>query len=115
MVGDDFSKLILNVFRIDGLTTDTAEGVGGLVELALLDPETRRLGEESKTSGKDDSPQELNSDGDTVRTSITAVLGGIHDAVGKQDTNGDAELVASNNSTTDLLGGDLRHVKNDNG
>lgn len=115
VVGNDLSKLVLDVLRVDGLATDTAESGGSLVELSLLDVETRGLGEESKTGGEDDGPQELDGDRDTVRSSIAAVLGGVDDAVGEQNTDGDAELVTSNNGTTDLLGGDLGHVQNDDG
>lgn len=115
MVGDDLGKLVLDVLRVDRLATDTAKGGGSLVELSLLDPETGGLGEESKADGEDDGPQELDGDGDTVGSSIATALGGVDHAVGEQDTDGDAELVTSNNGTTDLLGGNLRHVQNDNG
>lgn len=66
VVGNDLSKFILNVFRVEWLATNTAKGTGSFVELALLDPVTGRLGEQSKTSGQDDSPQELDCDRDTV-------------------------------------------------
>ena len=115
MVGDDLSELILNVLGIGRLATDASERIGGLVELALLDVETRRFGEESKTSGEDDGPEELDGDRDTVGASVTAVLGGVDNAVGKQDTDGDAELVSSNDGTTDLLGSNLGHVQDDDG
>lgn len=94
MVGNDFSEFILDVFRVEGLATNTTKRYGGFVELALLDPVTWRLGQKSKTSAEDESPQELDGDGDTVRASIAAVLSRIDDTVGEQDTNGDAELVA---------------------
>lgn len=93
MVGNDLSKFILNVLGVGGLTTDTAESIGSLVELSLLDPETGRLGQKSKTDSEDDSPQELDGNRDTVGTGIAAFLGRVDDAVGEQDTNGDAELV----------------------
>lgn len=115
VVGDDLSELILNVLGIGRLATDASERIGGLVELALLDVETRRFGEESKTSGEDDGPEELDGDRDTVGASVTAVLGGVDNAVGKQDTDGDAELVSSNDGTTDLLGSNLGHVQDDDG
>lgn len=113
VVGNDLSKFILDVLGVDRLATDTSKSSGSLVELALLDEVTGGLREKSKTSGKDDSPEELDRNGDTVRSSITAVLGRVDDAVGNQDTDGDAELVTSNDGTTDLLGGDLRHVPED--
>jgi hypothetical protein len=58
----------------------------------------------------------LNGNWDTVGASVTTVLGGVDNAVGEQDTDGNAELVSSNNGTTDLLGSDFRHVEdNDSG
>ena len=94
MVGDDLSKLVLNVLRVKRLTTDATKSGSGLVQLALLHVVTRRLGQESKTNREDDSPEKLNSDGDTVGASVAAVLCGVYDAVGEQDANGNAELVA---------------------
>lgn len=110
VVGDDLGKFILDVLGVEGLATHAAESVGSLVELAFLDPVTRRLGQQSKTNGQDDSPKKLHGDGDTVGSSVAAVLGGVYNAVGKQNTDGDAELIASDNGTTDLAGSDLRHV-----
>ena len=110
VVGNDLSKLVLNVFGVERLATDTAKRCGSLVELALLDPVTGRLRKQSKTSTEDESPQELHSDRDTVGTSVASVLGGVDDAVGKQDTDGDAELITSNNGTTNLLRSDFRHI-----
>jgi hypothetical protein len=110
VVGNDLGQLILDVLGVNRLSTDNGESFGGLVELALLDEITRRFREKSKTCGENDSPEELNSDRDTVRAGIATVLSGIGDASRKQDTDGDAELVTSNDSTTDLLGGNLGHV-----
>jgi hypothetical protein len=115
VVGNDLSKLILDVLGVERLATDAAKSVGSLVELALLDPVTGRLGEESKTNGEDDGPEELDANGDTVGASVATVLGCVHNAVGDEDTNSDAELVTSNDSTANLLGGNLGHVQNDNG
>ena len=93
VVGNDLSEFILNVLGVGGLTTDTAKSVGSLVKLSLLDPESGRFGQKSKTDSEDDSPQELDGNRDTVRTGITAFLSRVDDAVGEQDTNGNAELV----------------------
>lgn len=110
VVGDNLGKLILNVLRVQRLTTDATESGSSLVELALLDPVTGRLGQQSKTDGENDSPEELDSDRDTVGASVAAVLGSVNNAVGEQNTDGNAELVASNDGTANLLGSDLRHV-----
>jgi len=115
VVGNDLSKFILDVLRVKGLATDTAKSVSSLVKLALLDPVTGGLREERKTDGENDGPEELDGDGDTVRASIATVLGGVYNAVGDEDTNGNTELVSSNDGTANLLGSNLGHVQDDNG
>lgn len=115
VVGDDLGELVLDVVGVNWLATNGCEGLGGELELALLDEETGRLGQEEETSREDDGPQELHGDGDTVRSGIIAVLGGVDNAVGEEDTDGDAELVTGHEGTADLLGRDLGHVQNDDG
>lgn len=58
-VGDNLGELELDVVRRRGLAAETDEGVARLVELAALDVETRRVGEEEETDSKDDGPGEL--------------------------------------------------------
>ena len=93
MVGNDLGKLILDVLRVESLATDAAQGVGSLVELALLDVVTRRLWQKSQTNRENDGPEELDGDRDTLRAGIAAVLGSVDDAVGEQNTDGNAELI----------------------
>ena len=93
MVGDNLSKLILDVLGVHGLTTDTGKSGGSLVKLALLDPESWRFRQKRKANSKNDGPEKLDGNGNSVRSSVTAFLGRVDDAVGKQDTNGDAKLV----------------------
>ncbi len=52
---------------------------------------------------------------DTVGARVVAVLGSVDDAVGEQDTDGDAKLITSNERSTDLLGCDFGHVEDDDG
>jgi hypothetical protein len=66
VVGNDLSKFILDVLRVEGLATHTAKGTGSLVKLSFLDPESGRFRQKSKTDGEDDSPQELDGNWDTV-------------------------------------------------
>lgn len=115
VVGNDLSELVLDVVGVNCLATNRSEGLGGALELALLDEETGRLRQEEETSREDDGPQELHGDGDTVGSGIITVLGGVDHAVGEQDTDGDAELVTGHEGTADLLGRDLGHVQNDDG
>ncbi len=101
MVGNDLSQLILNVVGIDWLPTDSGQGFGGSLELALLDKVSRRLREDEETNGEDDSPEELDSDWDSIRAGIVAVLSGVDNTIGQQDTDGYTELIPCHHSTTD--------------
>jgi hypothetical protein len=85
-----------------GLATDTSQGVHGSGNVALLDEVTGRVGKEEQTTAENQSPGELNGNGNAVRAGVIAVLGGVNDDRGKQDTNGDAELVSGDEGTTDL-------------
>ena len=115
VVGNDLSELILDVVGVLLLAADGGESLSGLLELSLLYEETWRLWKEEETDGENDSPKELDGDWDSVGSGIITVLGGVDDAVGEQDTDGNAELVTGDESTADLLWSDLRHVKNDDG
>ena len=115
VVGDDLSELVLDVVGVNILATNGGEGLGSVFEPALLDVETGRLGQEEEASREDDGPQELHGDGDTVRSSVITVLGGVDNAVGEENTDGDAELVTRHEGTANLLRSDLGHVQNDDG
>ena len=121
LVGNDLSKLEVNhgteVLSIRAGRVNTAnlhQRLPGLVGLSTLDEVTGRVRQGGNTSGKDDTPGELDTNRNAVFTSVTTVLDCVVDAGGKQKTDGDAELVTRNERTTDLLGADLGHVKNDN-
>ena len=60
-------------------------------------------------------PEELDSNGDPVRTSVGPVLGCVNDATGQEETNSDTELVAGYDSSSDLSGSNFGHVENDDG
>jgi hypothetical protein len=137
LVGDNLSKLTLDVNRVLRLTTDARERVDSTGNVALLDVVTRRVREEHETASEDQSPGELDSNRDAVGTGVIAALGSVDDARGEEDTNGNAELVTSNESATDLARAlksislvpssrvrtpdmiwgtyNLRHVENDDG
>ena len=57
----------------------------------------------------------LDGNRDTVATAVGTVLGGVDNARSEQETDGDAELVAGHDSATDLAGGNLGHVQDDDG
>jgi hypothetical protein len=102
LVGDDLSKLDLDVLRVLGLATKARQRIGGLEEVAALDEVTRRVGKKHETTAKDQSPSELDGNGNAVSTSVVAALGSVDDNRSQHDTNGDAELVTSDQGTTDL-------------
>lgn len=114
-VGIDLVELLLDEVGILGLVTDAGKGSTSLVLLALADEETRGLGEEEETSSEDQSPEQLESDGDAVGTRVGAVLGTVVDAGSQHESDGDAELVAGDDGTANLAGSDLRHVQDDDG
>jgi hypothetical protein len=114
VVGNDFSQLLSDILRIFRLSTDRSESLCSLLVLALLDKVTRRFWQEEDTNTEDQGPQELDSNRDTVWSTVHTVLGGVDNDRGEKDTDGDAELVASDESTTNLSGTDLRHVQDNN-
>lgn len=104
LVGNNLSDFGFDVFRITGLATKFAKSSDSIIDTALLDVVTRRVGKEQETDTKNNSPDVLKSNGNTVGSGVVAVLGTIDDARGQQQTNGNAELVATNESATDCLG-----------
>ena len=115
VVGDNLRQFGADELRIAGLVTDTAKSLGGTGQIALLDEVTRRLGQEKETGTKDESPGDLDTDGDAVGAGVGAVLGGVVDAGSQHQTNGDAELVTRNDGATDLAGRNLGHVQDNDG
>ena len=107
MVGNDFSELVLNKVRVGRLSSDDTEGSSGGIDSASLDVPTRRLGKEEETRSENQGPEELDTDWDSVRARVESVLAGVDDTVGQEDTDGDAELVARDDGTSDLSRGNL--------
>lgn len=111
VVCDDFLEFGIDEGRVL-LATDTQERLTSAVDTAALDKVSGRLGKKEETESENHGPQELDGDGDTVRTRVHAVLGGIVDARGEEETNGDTELVATDKSATDFTRSNLGHVEN---
>ena len=84
VVGGDLSQLGLDSGVIDIETSQLGERASGLFVLALLDVESRGLGKNEQTTEQDDCPGELNSERNTVTSSVLTVLGGIANDRGKQ-------------------------------
>lgn len=111
VVGNDLSKLILNIFGFDRLATNRGKGLCCVIEPVFLDIVTRRLGEEEQSESKNESPDELDADRDAVGSGVIPVLGAVDSSVGNQNTDGDAELVSGDEGTANFAGSDLRHVQ----
>jgi hypothetical protein len=114
-VGDNLSKLELDVLGVSGLTTEPSEHLSSLLDVSVLNIEPGGIGKEEQSDTKDKTPSELDTDGDPVGTAIVAPLGGVGDARGEEDTDGDTELVARDEGTSNFTGADLGHVQNDDG
>lgn len=115
VVGLDLVQLELNVLRVGRLATDAGESLASSLLVVLADEETGGLGQEEETSSENQSPEHLQSNGNTVGAGVSAVLGSVVNARGQHETDGDAELVAGDDGTTDLAGSNLGHVQNDDG
>lgn len=115
VVGSDLSQLLDKGRVVNIKTAKGRKRLGGLFWVALLDEPTRSLGKPDATSEEDNGPCELDSNRNAVRTSVLPVLGSVVDDGSKQKTNGNGKLVATNNSTTNPLGGSLGLVERNGG
>ena len=66
VVGNDFSKLLLDESRVDILSTNIGKSLHGLLNLALLDEVTWGFWEEKESNTENDSPEKLDSNWNTV-------------------------------------------------
>ena len=73
-VGNDFGQLDLDIFRIFGLPTKSAERIRSIVKSSTLNEVTRRVWQEEQATSKDKTPRELYANRDTVRASVGTVL-----------------------------------------
>jgi len=112
-VGYNLGELELDVLGVLWLTTETGKDITSSLDAASLDKVSWRVWEEEDSGCENDTPCELNSDGNSVRARVGTVLGEVVDDGCQHDTNGDAELVARDEGTTDFSGADLGHVEND--
>lgn len=94
-------------------TVQLGHGGTGLVDAAVAEVKTRRLGEESHTTTEDDGEQEGQTESDTPLGSTLQGVGTQVDEVGQEDTEGDEQLVATDHGTTDVTGGTLTLVHGD--
>lgn len=125
VIGDDLRKLILDILRINWLSTDGSKSLSSVLELSFLDKISWGFRKDEQTDAQYHCPQELNGYGNSVRSAIIAVLGSIdntvrdqdpffvsamHRQIGKYIPNRNTKLVAGHKRTADLFRGDFRHV-----
>lgn len=103
-VGDDFSNFSLDVVRLGWLASEPGKSGASSLDVSSFDEVSGRVWQQHETATEDESPGELNGNGNAVLASVSSVLGGIDDACCEQETDCDAELVASDQSTSDPLG-----------
>lgn len=115
MVGSDLAKLFDDSRVLDIESPQAGKRPGGFLGFALLDEVTRGLGEDKHSSDEDDGPCELDGNGNAVGARVVAVLGGVADDGSEEQTDGDGELVATDDSTTNPLGRSLGLVEGDEG
>lgn len=83
----DLGVLLSDNVRVGRGLQDTGEGALRSLILAGGDEVTGRFREASETTGEDDGPGELNTDGDGPRSLVVAVLGGVDDDGGDEETD----------------------------
>lgn len=77
LVGHDLGQFDLDVFRVTGLASQFRQRDGRVLETALLDEVSWRVGESHETERQDESPCELDGNGDSVGASVTSPFGGV--------------------------------------
>lgn len=102
----DLVQLFDDAVVVLGDTVELGEVATGVVDAAMTVVETRRLGEEEHATTEDKGEEEGQTQSDTPLSGTTLeVLGAQVDEVGEEDTEGDEELVATDDGTTDVTGG----------
>jgi hypothetical protein len=96
----DFVEFGLELGMVRGKGDESGESMGSIVVALLLDEPSRRLGEEDHTDGENETPNELQSDGELPRRMVGPVLGGIVDDTGEEKTDGDRPLVTGDDCAT---------------
>lgn len=111
MIRSDLAQLFDKRRMVDIKSSQSRQGLGSLLRLAALDPHTRRLGQKKHTEEQDQRPGKLHSDRNAVRATVVAVGSGVIDDRGKEQANGDSELVSTNNGASNPLRRSLRLVE----
>lgn len=106
---------LVHFFHNSGMVLRNAIEFGQIgsasVDIPVAEIKSRALGEEQHTTTQTKGKEEGQAQGDTPLGSVFQALGSQVDAVGKEDTQGDEELVATDNRTTDVTGGRFTYDK----
>lgn len=86
MVGGDLAQLLDKGRVVNVESAKGGEGLGCLLGLATLDPHARSLRQDEHAEEDDQSPGELDGNGDAVAAGVIVVLGGVVDNGGKEKT-----------------------------
>ena len=115
LVGNDLGKLRLDVLAVLGLASQLGESGLGLGDVLALDVVPGRFRKACNTTAEDETPGELNGNGNAVLATVGTVLDAVVHAGSDEETQSDGKLVSSDQGTTNLLGANFGHVQNDNG
>lgn len=107
MICNDLCKLVLDILRVNVLATHGRQSFCCLLQFPLLDKVPRTFGKQEETDSKDDCPEKLDGNGDTIGATIISVLSRIAHDIGEEDSDGDAEIVACDQRSTHSLWGNL--------
>ncbi|KAG7698243.1 hypothetical protein KL915_001960 [Ogataea haglerorum] len=111
VVGHDLGELLLDVVGVHRLASESGEHLGGPVELAPEDKVSWRFWEQEQSNSEDDGPEQLQRNRDSVGARVVSVLSAVVDTGRDEQSDGDEELVARNNGTSDFLWRYLRQIQ----
>ncbi|KAI6771614.1 hypothetical protein HG531_009239 [Fusarium graminearum] len=97
----DLINLAVNTGGVDVETSKVGDGLASFLLLTLAVGESGGLGEEEDANSEKKSPEEVETVGDPPRSAAVVVVGAPVDHLGTPDTEGDEELVAGDNDTSD--------------
>jgi len=113
VIGLDFSEFLNDGRMVNRKTSQSRHGFGGTLHITSLNPVARSLWEEDHSREENDGPSELDCDRNTIGSRVLAVVGSVIDNRSKEQTNGNGELVSSDDSTANPLWSSLRLVERD--
>lgn len=111
VVGLDLGQFLADGRVVGRQAPELAEGFGGALDVAIFDHVPGCIGKDQHAADENDGPGKLDSDGDAVAAGVIPVLGGVVDDGGQEETDGNGELVGTDDGSSDPLGGGFRLVK----